>query len=373
VSLRRVDAAGGRVWADGRSPFPGLVPFTRDMARVFYGRDEELRRLTGRLRSLGEQRLVLVVGASGCGKSSLVTAGLAARLGGEPGWEMTDPFLPGREPVRKLARALTQAGKRAALAWDETAIHRRLRKDEPALVDLARELLAAGPGPAREKLLLVIDQGEELFTRSDETERAWLATLLRHAVAGPVRVVIALRSEFQDQLFALPELDGINLHTFPLRPLAHDMLRVVITEPARVAGLRVEPELVSTMVGDTDGGEALPLLAFTLHELAKYPRGGTLSAERYRELGGVRGALARHADAVLDEAVGTSGLSREEVLATMAELATLDEAGRRTRRRIDLDELPSDALRTAFNVRLPGRLVLGQNRSDPPYRDTCAP
>ncbi|EYT93700.1 WD-40 repeat-containing protein [Frankia casuarinae] len=358
IGLRRVEAGGGLGWADDRSPFPGLRPFTRDMAKVFYGRGNELRRLTHRLRSLGEQRLLLVVGASGCGKSSLVTAGLPAQLAGEPGWEVADPFWPGRDPVRKLAHTLTQAARRVGQQWAVTDIDRQLREDDLALMGLAEELLTAGSGPVRDSLLLlIIDQGEELFTRSDEEERARLATLLRHGVTGPVRVVMALRSEFQDQVFALPELSGppeqggVNLHVFPLRPLARDMLPVVITEPARVAGLHVEPELVARMVADTEDGEALPLLAFTLHELAKdQTRGGTLSMDRYHELGGVRGALARRADAVLDDAVETSGLGREEILVGMAELATLDEAGRRTRRRIDLKDLPSDALRRTFQV-----------------------
>ncbi|EIV94529.1 WD40 repeat-containing protein [Frankia sp. QA3] len=356
--LRRVDAAGGRGWAWDRSPFPGLRPFTRDMARVFYGRDDELRRLAHRLRALSDRRLLLVVGGSGCGKSSLVTAGLTARLGGEPGWEVADPFLPGRDPTRKLALALTQTASRSGLRWDPAEVHRRLASDDLALTGLAEELLTAGYRPPRDRLLLVIDQGEELFTRAGSAERTRFAEVLSRGLDGPIRVVIAVRSEFQDQLFALRELHGAHLHAFPLRPLARDMLSIVITEPARVAGLSVEPELVSQMVADTDGGEALPLLAFTLHELARnQTRGGRLSAQRYEELGGVRGALARRADAVLDEAMSAAGLPREEILAGMAELATLDEGGRRTRRRIEVAELPSEAMRTAFGVFVEQRLL----------------
>ncbi|WP_256804492.1 TIR domain-containing protein [Frankia sp. ACN10a] len=356
--LRRVGAAGGLGWAWDRSPFPGLRPFTRDMARVFYGRADELRRLAHRLRALSDRRLLLVVGGSGCGKSSLVTAGLTARLGAEPGWEIADPFLPGRDPTRKLALALAQTAIRVGLRWEPGEIHQRLVADDRALVGLAEELLSAGYGQPRDRLLLVVDQGEELFTRADAAERARFAGVLSRGLDGPIRVVIAVRSEFQDQLFALPELHGAHLHTFPLRPLARDMLSVVITEPARVAGLSVEPELVSQMVADTDGGEALPLLAFTLHELARnQTRGGRLSAQRYEELGGVRGALARRADAVLDEAVAAARLPRAEILAGMAELATLDEGGRRTRRRIEVAELPSEAMRTAFGVFVEQRLL----------------
>jgi len=358
VALRRVDASGGRGWAWERSPFPGLRPFTREMARVFYGRDDELRRLTHRLRALSDRRLLLVVGGSGCGKSSLVGAGLAARLGGEDGWLVTEPFVPGRDPIRKLALALAKAAQTVNARWDAEGALRRLREEPAALATLSEELLAASPGPRRDRLLLVVDQGEELFTRTPADERSRFAAVLSRGLDGPIRVVIAVRSEFQDQLFAVPELRDAHLHAFPLRPLGRDMLRVVITEPARVAGLSVDPELVSRMVEETAGGEALPLLAFTLHELAlNQTRGGWLSAVRYEELGGVRGALARRADAVLDEAVAAARLSREEILAGMAELATLDEAGRRTRRRIDFDELSSAGLRTAFQIFVDERLL----------------
>ncbi|SNQ50340.1 WD40 repeat-containing protein [Frankia canadensis] len=358
VALRRVDASGGLGWAWERSPFPGLSPFTRDMARVFYGRDDELRRLTHRLRALSDRRLLLVVGGSGCGKSSLVGAGLAARLGGEAGWLVAEPFVPGRDPVRKLALALAKAAETAGAPWDAPDALRRLRGEPSSLATLSERLLDAVPGPPRDRLLLVVDQGEELFTRTGPEDRSHFAAVLSRGLDGPIRVVIAVRSEFQDQLFAVPELRDAHLHAFPLRPLGRDMLHVVITEPARVAGLAVDPELVGRMVEETADGEALPLLAFTLHELARgQTRGGRLSERRYDELGGVRGALARRADAVLDEAVATSRLPREDILASMTELATLDEAGRRTRRRIDLDELSSAALRTALGTFVEQRLL----------------
>ncbi|WP_163550494.1 nSTAND1 domain-containing NTPase [Candidatus Frankia nodulisporulans] len=357
VALRRIDAAGGRgVWE--RSPFPGLRPFTRDMARVFYGRDDELRRLAHRLRALSDRRLLLVVGGSGCGKSSLVSAGLTARFSEEPGWMVAEPFVPGRDPTRKLALALANAAGSVGVPWTATEVDQRLREEPGALASITEELLAAGSGPSRDRLLIVVDQGEELFTRTPAQARSRFATLLSEGLGGAVRVVVAVRSEFQDQWFAVPELRGANLHAFPLRPLSREMFSVVITEPARVAGLRVAPELVSRMVEDTEAGEALPLLAFTLEELARgLSRGDLLSAARYDQLGGVRGALTIRADAVLEEAVTAAHLPREVILASMAELATIDEAGRRTRRRVDFGELSSDALRTAFGVFVDQRLL----------------
>ena len=359
VALRGIDAAGGVGWASERSPFPGLRPFDAGMAQVFCGRADEVRRLAGRLRSLGDRArggLLLVVGPSGCGKSSLVRAGLLAQMAAEAGWETVPPLLPGSDPIGALARALTVAAKRVGVDSSILDTRRTLDRDE-GLAALADELLIAGRGPARERLLLVVDQSEELITRSSAAGRARLATLLRCATAGPVRAVFTLRSEFADQLLTMPEIAGIDVDTFPLRPLARDMLRVVVEEPAKVAGLAVDRELVDRLVADTDGGEALPLLAFTLNRLADgLSRGDTLSAVRYEDLGGVQGALSHHADVALAEAVVASGLAREHVLAGLVRLATLDEAGRGVRRRIDMAGLPA-SVRAAFGVFVDKRLL----------------
>jgi WD40 repeat protein len=354
--LRDLDAAGGLGWADDRSPFPGLRPFDIGMARAFCGRADEVRRLAGRLRSPGERAaggLLVVVGPSGCGKSSLVRAGLAARMAAEPDWEVAHPFLPGSEPVGALAWALTATANRRGLSWTVADTRAALERDD-GLSTLADEVLVAGPGAARERLLLVVDQAEELLTRADAAGRARMTVLLRSAAAGRVRPVLTLRSELQDRFLALA---GIEVDTFALRPLSREMLRVVIEEPARLAGLSVDHELVDRLVADTDGGEALPLLAFTLNRLSDgLTRGDALSAARYEEIGGVQGALARHADAALTAAVDASGLSADKVLSALVRLAALDAAGQPTRRRIAFTEL-SALERAAFAPFVDHRLL----------------
>jgi WD40 repeat protein len=362
TALRGVDAAGGLGWPDERSPYPGLRPFDVGMARVFCGRFEETRRLVRRLRSFGERvdgTLILVVGPSGCGKSSLVRAGLLGRLASEPGWENWEtapPFLPGSDPVGALAKVLAATANRVGCdGWTIADIRMALDRED-GLARLAEELLVAGRGPVRDRLLLVIDQGEELFTRSDSADRGQLAALLRCAVTGSVRVVMTLRSEFQDQLLALPELAGL-VDSFVLQPLHQAILRVVVEEPARLAGLSVDRELVDRLVTDTGTGDALPLLAFTLSQLAEgLTRGDTLSMDKYDRLGGVQGALAHQADAALAAAVEVSGLSREQVLTGLVRLADLDQAGRRTRRRVYPTSL-SEPLDTALGVFVEKRLL----------------
>jgi WD40 repeat protein len=275
-------------------------------------------------------------------------------MASEPDWEVAYPFLPGDNPVRALARALTATANRHGLSWTVELTEAALDRED-GLALLADELLVAGPGRPREQLLLLIDQGEELLTRVEPAERARLAALLRCAGAtGRVRTVLTLRSEFQDRLLALA---GLEVDTFPLRPLAREMLPVVIKEPARLAGLSLGRELVDRLVADTGGGEALPLLAFTLSRLAEgVGCDGSVPAARYEEVGGVHGALARHADAALAAAVVRSGRSAEQVLSILVRLVTLDAAGQPTRRRLDFTEL-SEPDRTVLAVFVDHRLL----------------
>jgi hypothetical protein len=104
--------------------------------------------------------------------------------------------------------------------------------------------------------------------------------------------VATLRPEFLEQLLVDDELALLPTHTYTLRPLRRDALRAVIEGPARLAGIAVAEDLVARLVADTDSGEALPLLAFTLAQLAHgVTRGGRLSPQRYDQLGGVPGAV----------------------------------------------------------------------------------
>jgi hypothetical protein len=173
-----------------------------------------------------------------------------------------------------------------------------------------------------------------------------------------------MRSEFLDDLRELSALAGVPIEAYVLAPLDREMLRDVIEGPAKVARLRLENGLAASLVADTDTGEALPLLAFALRQLADgLPVGGTLTLSRYDDLGGVRGALTRHADAALAEAVEVSGLAEPEVLAGLTRLVTVDETGRRARRRIKLTGL-TEPLRVAFGVFVDRRLLLSDTDDD---------
>ncbi|MGH3770253.1 MAG: TIR domain-containing protein [Pseudonocardiaceae bacterium] len=344
-ALRRVDAAGGLGWANDRSPFPGLRSFDVEDHQVFFGRGSEVHQLAGLLRSpveRAERAVVLVLGPSGCGKSSLVRAGLLHVMAQEPGWWTLPPILPGADPVAALVRQLAAAAQQLDLKnWTVADVRHRL--DDDGLTALADELLLAARA---RRLLVVVDQFEELLTQASSEQRAQFTQLLHPALGGPVQVVATLRSEFLNQLLADTDLAVLPTRHYPLRPLRREALRTVIKDPAKLAGIAVDDELVTRLVTDTDSGEALPLLAFTLSKLAGgVSRGGQLSTARYDELGGVQGALTRQADTALADATAVTGRRREEVIAGLLRLVTVDEQGRPTRWRVPRDELPEPVTR----------------------------
>lgn len=328
-AVRRLDTGRERWW-EGDNPFPGLKAFTTELSGLFFGRADETRELSSKLRAVTNSRLLAVVGPSGCGKSSLVRAGLLPALEHESGWLPMVPLTPGDDPVAALARSVTATARRLEMHWSVTEVREELDRD--GIRRLADELVVAGSRPDAQ-LLVVVDQAEELFTRAADV-RAFAE------LVAPVRVVATMRSEFLDQLNAAARTP---VDTFLLAPLSRDMLRVVITEPARIAGLRVEPDLVARLVADTDRGEALPLLAFVLHQLAEgLARGHDMSLARYQDLGGVRGALSRHADAALVATTAREQLPEADVVAGLVALATVNERVEPTRRRVAADALTVD-------------------------------
>ncbi|MFX0579366.1 TIR domain-containing protein [Nocardia nepalensis] len=365
TSLRAVDAGGGLGWPDDRSPYPGLLAFDTDQHRVFFGRRREAVEIAELLRTPAARMgrsLLLVVGPSGCGKSSLVRAGVIPLIADEPYWLLLDPIAPGTDPVGALVRSLVVAGRRAGLDWLPSGVRDRLAAD--GLGTLAEDILLATDPNTQRKLLVVIDQFEELLGRTTPENRTQFIELLAPAVGQQVQVLATLRLEFLDQTVMDPALSRLATRSYPLLPLRREALRDVIAEPARVAGIGVDNDLVAELLADTDSGAALPLLAFALEQLADgLHRGAVLSHQRYRETGGVRGALVRQADLALDEARTATGRSTDEIITMLLRLVTVDERGLPTRDRIPRDELSAEAT-AAFDAFIAHRLLTTDREND---------
>jgi WD40 repeat protein len=356
---------GGDTWREGDNPFPGLEPFTAALSRVFFGRAAEAREVGNRLRAMGSTGgMLVIVGPSGCGKSSLLNAAVVPQLSGDPTWLMVPGLVPGSDPSPELARTLAITANRLELDWSVSDVRSRLEGGTDGLRCVVDDLLATRPVTHQRRLLVTVDQAEELFTRTTPAALRRFTQLLSGAMTCPVQVMAAMRSEFLDDLRDLPELAGMPIEAYVLAPLDREMLRDVIEQPAKMARLHLDDGLAAALVADTHSGEALPLLAFILRQLADgLPSGGTLTLARYNDLGGVQGALTRHADTALEDAIRASGLTEREVLVGLTRLVTSDETGRRARRRITLTGLP-EPLRVALQVFVDRRLLLSDTDDD---------
>jgi len=334
-------------WTAKRLPYPGLEAFTEQDAAVFFGRGPQITELVDRLHpTLPRQarRFVAVVGPSGAGKSSLVQAGLLPSLAGRRGrWVVVPPLVPEDQPTTNLARSLAAALPDSQVPDSQVpdnqveTLAAQLAEGPAALVTLAARLRAAHGGRAA-SVLLVVDQAEELLTLTGAGERAAFLGLLRGALEQDpgLWVVATLRSEF---LTGFLETGFAELFQQPVTVGALDRaaLPAVIEGPAAQAGLSFAPGLVNHMVEETGGGDALPLLAYTLQALyQRVGAGGTVTDEDYRQIGGVAGALGRQADKVTAELRAAN--PDAAVIGTLLKFVALDGAGP-ARRRVQRDSL----------------------------------
>ena len=305
----------------GRPPYPGLLALEEQDAAVYFGRDEAIQdglETLNRVLRIDGPRWLLILGASGSGKSSLVRAGLLPRLKRDPDhWLVVEPVRPMRQPFDEVALAFAALFKRVDTPRDWKSIRSALDqgKEEPdptALFTIANDLrLAAG---RREALvLLVVDQFEELLRSKDSAIATRFCRLLRRATeppGNPFVVICTLRSDFLGELQDHPAMQGASYESLLLGRMGPAEFAQVIEGPARVAGLDLGPGLVQGIVGDTAENDALPLLAFTLRELwTHHADDRVLSLSEYRKLGGLSGSVAAAAAGTYDE----STLSGEEL------------------------------------------------------------
>ncbi len=358
-----------------KSPFPGLRAFTPDDEPIFYGRGAETDALISKVR---DSRFVAVVGASGSGKSSLVGAGLLPRLAansieGSKDWLLpsragdTDNrvwvglrFTPGEygnNPFLALANKIAERLNRTArdLA-DELAAH------PEAFPTLLNPLLENKP--AWSETLLFIDQFEELFTQVDTAKIAPFVALLKAiADSDRVRVVVTLRADFYARCVENPTLAALlQTGTYPLSAPSPVALGEMIAKPAERANLTFQEGLIQRILEDTgsDPG-ALALMAYLLDELYKTGRAdGRLTFAEYDALGGVRGAIGKRAEEVVQRLTE----SQQKTLPRLFnEIVDVDGRGRATRRRADLSRFTGDADISAVIDKLTNERLLVQSGS----------
>lgn len=282
--------------AEGELPFTGLSAFQESDAGRFFGRERNIAAVVGRLR---RQRLVTVAGPSGAGKSSFLRAGVipALKRSGE-NWDVL-VLRPGRAPLSALGEALEEALGTGTSPIVDEEFHA-----EPGL--LGTRLRAHCRAHGR-RALVFVDQFEELYTLvSDPGERtAFIKSLLGAAdeASSPLRVVLAIRSDFLDRIADDGHLMAeVTSGLFLLPPVGREGLREALLRPVEAAGYRFEDEAMVTDILDelARAKTPLPLLQFSAAELweTRDRERKVLTRASYEALGGVAGALSTHADAV---------------------------------------------------------------------------
>jgi serine/threonine protein kinase/formylglycine-generating enzyme required for sulfatase activity len=339
------------------NPYRGLQAFEAEHRTLFFGRRREQRAVLERLKG---EPFLLITGDSGVGKSSLCLAGVIPLITDgalEDGrkWQSVR-LVPGRRPVSALAAALAPV-----LAEAEEPLAEFIRQEPSSLARRLRAKLGANAG-----LILYMDQLEELVTLAspEEATQAGLALgELAEGITG-VRVLATGRSDFLTRLTAVAGLGGaVPRALYLLRALSPEEMREAIVGPARAKSVRFESEaLVDTLVSataSTEGG--LPLLQFALAELweARDKTAGVITQAALDGLGGVAGALARHADAAVDSLLPDQRVAARGVL-----LRLITEDGTRARK-TDRELVGDDPrYRAALEALVRARLLVAREAED---------
>jgi hypothetical protein len=324
------------------SPFRGLAAFRESDAPLFYGRDAESEQLA---TTVTAGAWTTLVGPSGCGKSSLVMAGIVSRLRDRGYRPVVIRPSTGSSPLVALADALL-----SLLEPEVGEVWRleRLRELTDALAkpgQLANITARVSQKYDGAKLLIVVDQLEELFARPAADIDALAGVLFVDNVPEGVRVLATLRADFLQTALANPLLrNAFNRPAQILHPMSPQQLRQSITRPvAMVPGVDYQPGLADRILSDagTDAG-ALPLLEFTLDLLWHTQHGGELTHGAYDALGGVRGALKTHIEREWQLYVRTGGYDEAAVRGLLTKLVRVPigsaAATRRTALRTELSE-----------------------------------
>ncbi|MBN6051809.1 hypothetical protein JYK22_07665, partial [Nonomuraea sp. RK-328] len=343
---------------DAARPYLGLMTFRTQDAPLFFGRDRMVRQLCERLT---QARLLAVFGPSGVGKSSLLRAGLLAALSTgaiEGGRKWAVVFLtPGARPLRELASRLADVAADAA-----DSVHDALTADPGAVAALIAGALAGAPPTAR--LLIVVDQFEEVFTHcADAGERArFVAVLLAAAGQRRARVVLGVRADFYARCAEHAGLAAaLQDNQLLIGPMDEDDLRDVVRLPAERKGLKVEPELVKLVVDEARGRTgALSLVSHALLETWHRRRGTTLTVAGYRAAGGVQGAVAQTAERVYS-ALGPE--ERETARRIFLRLTLPGDGTEDARRRAPRGELAGGVEADVLDTLIGSRLVTADEES----------
>ncbi|MEM7712401.1 MAG: caspase family protein [Cyanobacteria bacterium P01_A01_bin.68] len=331
-------------------PYKSLEAFSQDDAYFFHGREELIAEIIQKLQSTS---FLAVVGASGSGKSSVVKAGVIPQLLGEGLFDLeseqfqpcqTWVMLPGDNPIAALAKTLAPDNP----DFLEGVLHLG--------VDSLVEWLHQQP-----KLIsvLAIDQFEELFTLTAETDRFNFFKLLLGVIEktrNTFKIIITLRSDFLDECLGMRELAPLISKSQVLVPscrLEDKQYRQIIAQPAQKVGLEVEDGLIAILLGELKEG-SLPLLQYALEELWQKRSRGKLTVKDYQQhIGKLGKFLSSKAQETYDNLSEAQKECAQSIFLSLVFLAKEQEdSNKNTRRRLPISDLLVDKYKNVLDSTL---------------------
>ncbi|MDT7840088.1 nSTAND1 domain-containing NTPase [Streptomyces justiciae] len=362
--LKRLAEGGVSRGAALTAIFPGLNPFQEEHARVFFGRDEDIDALTRPLLGRRRNGALAVIGPSGAGKSSLVRAGLvpalrsrpAASDGSAPFWIVLGPVTPARGGLAALAHAIAEVRRDLGFGAETgPLVLQRLRERPEGLAETLDGISARVPDA---RLLVIVDQAEELLLPEADADAALLVAALAEAVRRNSWLVYTVRADFLDALMRFEAFEPLLRDHHLVKPLGRSELPRIVNAPLDTLGWRLDDQALGLIQEDA-AGEALPLLAFALQRLWRHvnpdgvrpPR--DITRVEYETSGRVRQVLTDQAeeafriarDSLTDGEHSTVRDAERAVLKALGRLVSVDESGKYTRRPVALHDLPERELR----------------------------
>lgn len=281
----------GFKWDRNRTPYPGLIAFEEQDAAIFFGKEEETRDVIEKLQSMryhNAPKLLNMVAASGMGKSSLLKAGVLPKLklsyGNE--WQVLAPFRPTARPLYAFSKFIAKALSKQS---EYKVIYEKLQSAsyKEVLDDIVTELEFLSV--ETKSILFSVDQAEELYSVSETKEKEQFLRTLAYLLESKENffTIWTLRSDFLKEYQT--DVSSKALHIFDaiysLSPISKENIASVIREPAKVAGMIVDDEVIETIKEDLKTTDALPILALCLNELyQKHKKSGRLTLSDYQNL-----------------------------------------------------------------------------------------
>ena len=342
------------------SPYQGLKRFNVKDRDRFFGRDKFINRL---FEAVNRSNISLVLGASGSGKSSVVRAGLIPELKNSLESQTFYDFIftPDLDPFESLYRCLLSEEKDYNFSKSEAEIVLEAKEDtlSKAIVSLKQDT---------ERWLIFIDQFEELFTicKDPEKQKNFVAGLVRVAKSknSSVKIVIAMRSDFLEQLSSYPDLGRVanqnNIHL--VTEMYPDELRQAIEQPAAKHGVVFEKGLIEKIIEEVEGQKGyLPLLQYTLNllwesECQTFGNNGlaqiedrTLHQKSYAMLEGIRGALQQRVNKIYHDLDRDEQTNTKQIFLKLVKIVETDSVRKAVSRRAYREEFVGESIQKTLN------------------------